>query len=251
MAGPVPQGATRPAYPQVYRMDETTTDLHIKMLVHGESGIGKTWLALELARYFETLLVFSERSRSAIKSHPHFSEIRKKLHIMDCHSWSDVMYCKDYAAANLASFQWVVFDSLTDIGKRCADDVAEGKDDKKEADTLSKRDWGKVSFRMQKFTREVRDLYTNVLFIALSTGVPNDLTGEVKFYPSLTGKLKEEMSPLMDTTGYMYPYDNSGEISRGVLFTTSPIAIAKDRNNKLKNEPADMTLILRKLGLIQ
>ena len=236
-------------HPRVFQLDPTPKKLKIKMALHGASGVGKTRLASDIARHFKTFYMSSEKSEATFYSNPNFDQIRENLDLMHLSSWSDVQEAFGYISENPDKYDWVIADSLTEINRIVKDNILiDSKDE-----TLSMRQWGKVSVRMEKFVRYLRDLPTNILFICLTTGEENKLTGEVKMYPSLTGKLKEELSGFTDITGYMYTHEDPNtpnQVQRAVQFTNTPRAIAKDRFDKLTFEPADMTMILRKLGLL-
>lgn len=238
-----------PGNPKIYRLDGNPRKIKIKMGLYGRSGVGKTRLATTIGKHFKTFLISSERSNSTIVSHPEFAAIRNNLDIMDIESWDDVKSAFDFIVGNQDRYEWVIVDSLTDINKRVIDDVQTSSKE----ETLSMRQWGQVGSRMEKLIRYMRDLRTNVLFVCLSSGEKNELTGEICQYPSLTGRLKEEMPAYLDINGYMYTAESKtepGKVDRWITFVNTPKAVAKDRFDKLNYEPSDMSSILKKLGLI-
>ena len=221
----------------------------IKMGVYGKSGVGKTRLALQIANHFKTFLVFSEKSESSIVSHPDFTRFEHNLEFTEVDSWEGVKKAFDYITVNQDKYDWVIVDSLTDINKRVIEDITESSKE----ETMSMRQWGQVTSRMERFIRFIRDLRTNVLFVCLSVGDKNEMTGEITQYPSMTGRLKEEMPAYLDINGYMYTVESRtepGTVDRCLQFTSSPRAVAKDRFDKLTYEYANMDAILKKLGMI-
>jgi hypothetical protein len=222
---------------------------NLKIGLYGKSGVGKTWAALGIAKHFKTFLIFSERSDTSIRSHPDFDLIEPNLEYVDVYSWEDTKKAFEYVTENQDKYRFVIVDSLTDINKRIIEDLVENSKE----EMLSQRQWGQVTSRLERFIRFVRDLRTNVVFICLSTSEKNELTGEICQLPSMTGRLKEEMPAYLDMNGYMYTYDdrdNPGTVARAIQFVATPRAIAKDRNNILTYETADMTAILKKLKMI-
>lgn len=222
---------------------------NLKIGLYGKSGVGKTWLSLGVAKHFKTFLIFSERSDTSIRSYPEFDLIKDNLDYVDVYSWEDTKKAFDYVTENQDRYKFIITDSLTDINKRVIEDITENSKE----EMLSQRQWGQVTSRMERFIRYIRDLRTNVIFVCLSASEKNELTGEVCQYPSMTGRLKEEVPAYLDINGYMYTYEdrnNPGTSQRAIQFTASPKAVAKDRTNRLAYEFADMTAILKKLGMV-
>ena len=222
----------------------------LKMNIYGRSGVGKTRLALQIAKHFKTFLIFSERSEASVQSHPDFDAIQQNLEWLEVSSWQDVQKAFDYITTQQDAYQWVIIDSLTDINKRIIEDISQSAKD----ETMSQRQWGQVTSRLERLIRYIRDLRTNVLFVCLSTNDKNDLTGEVCAYPSLTGRLKEEMPAYLDMNGYFYTMESRerpGEVDRCLQFVNSPRAVAKDRWDKLTYEYANMTEIFKKIGIVE
>jgi phage nucleotide-binding protein len=233
----------------IKRPTRSTKKIKIKMNLYGKSGVGKTRLALQIAKHFKTFLIFSEKSETSIVNHPDFDQIEKNLEFVEVDSWNGVKGAFDYVTENQNNYEWIIVDSLTDINKRVIEDVTESSKE----ETMSMRQWGQVTNRMERFIRYIRDLKTNIAFICLSTGDKNEMTGEITQYPSLTGRLKEEFPAYLDINGYMYTLEdktNPGQTQRAIQFTSSPKAIAKDRFDKLQYEYADMTAIFKKLGIL-
>jgi hypothetical protein len=235
---------------QIKRPSKATKDLKIKMGIHGRSGVGKTRFALGLAKHKKVFLIFSEKSETSIVRYPEFDLIEKNLEYVEVNSWLDVKLAFDYVTVNQQKYDWIIIDSTTDVNKRVIEDITENSKE----EVLSMRQWGQVTARMERFVRYIRDLKTSVLFICLSTADKNDMTGNVCQYPSLTGRLKEEMPAYLDINGYAYTVEDKnepGKVQRAIQFVNTPGAIAKDRFDILQYEPMDMTVILKKLGMIE
>src|SRR3989304_5577489 len=125
---------------KIYKLDDDPRSTKIKMGLYGKSGVGKTRLAVTVAKHFKTFLISSERSNTTIKSHPEFQSIKPNLDIMDIENWDDVKAAFDHIVGNQDIYQWVVVDSLTDINKRVIDDVQTSSKE----ETMSMRQWGMV-----------------------------------------------------------------------------------------------------------
>ncbi len=245
----VAQPAAQPVRPGIYKLDASPRKLKVKMGIHGKAGVGKTRLASDIARFFKTFVMTSEFGTASIVSNPNFPEIQPNLDLKDITSWEDTKSAFEYITEHQDEYDWTIVDSLTDINKRIIDDILQNTKD----EVMSMRQWGQVSARMDRLIRYMRDLRTNVLFICLTSGEKNELTGEITQYPSLTGKLKEELPAYLDIMGYMYTVESReqpGTVERHIQFTSSPRAVAKDRFDKLTYEHANMESILKKLDLI-
>lgn len=239
---------TKERPPQLRKLTGNVKDEKHKIMIYGKSGIGKTRFASDLAVHFKVFMMCSELKRTSIISNPNFPKIQDNLEVWDALSWNDVKDGFNYISNNINEFEWVIVDTLTDINKRIIEDVHESSRE----ETMSQREWGKVTSRMEKFIRFTRDLRTNVLFIALATGEKNDLSGEITQYPSMTGKLKEEVPGYMNTIGYCYATEGreAGTYDRKIIFEASPKAIAKDEFDVLTVEPLDMESFLKKTKLV-
>lgn len=236
--------------PRIYKLSEHPERVKTKLNLYGKSGVGKTWMMADIAIYFKTLMISSEFSQVTIQKHNNFARIDPNLDIYDVDSWDTVKEAFDYLMENQAKYEWVIVDSLTDINKRAIEDVTASTKD----DTMTQRSWGQVTQRIEKFIRYIRDLRINVAFSTLATSEKNEMTGEVCYYPSLTGRLKEEFPAYLDLNGFVFTKESQtepGKIERLIQFVNSPKAIAKDRHNTFSNyEPANMEHLLRKLKMI-
>jgi len=228
-------------------------DILVNALIYAESGVGKTEFAVELAKHYKVLYLNAEKSLSTIQNHPLRKEIQPNLDIIDVSTWEEISNAFSCAYEGTGKYKWVIVDSLTDLNRCAKDEILSVA---KEADSLSLREWGKVSLRMEKIVRYFRDLKINTMFIALSKNIKNDSTQETKAFPAIAGSLKEECPAMVDLCGYMYTYDSGEESKQGraIQFFNSPRAIGKDRFDKLETEilprSGGCTAILKKLGLL-
>ena len=230
-------------------------DIPINIWIFGESGVGKTEFAAELAIHGPVLYLNAEKSLNKIRHHPLVKEIAPNLDIINVSTWEEIQNAFACAYEGKDRYKWIIIDSLTDLNRCAKDEILSSS---KESDSLSIREWGKISIRMEKIIRYFRDLGTNTMFVSLSKDIKNDSTGETKAFPQIAGNLKEEGAAMVDIMGYMYSFDNGnteeGEETRALQFFNSPRALGKDRFDKLKTEilprTGGCTQILKKLGLL-
>jgi phage nucleotide-binding protein len=237
------QEKARPA--KLKKLTGDVKDEKHKILIYGKTGVGKTRFASDLATKFRVFMMCSELKRTSIISNPNFPAIKPNLDVWDALSWDDVKEGFNYVSDHQSEYDWVIVDSITDINKRIIEDInAASKEE-----LMSQRDWGKVTMRLEKFIRFTRDLRTSVLFVALASGEKNELTGEITQYPSMTGKLKDEIPAYMNSVGYCYTAESReepGKINRYISFQASPKAIAKDEFDCLAIEPLNMINFISK-----
>ena len=94
----LPHPLATPRFP-TYQLP-TSKDTPVNILLYGESGVGKTEFAVELAKHFKVLYLNAEKSLSTIQNHPLLKEIKPNLDIIDVSTWEEISNafcycCKD------------------------------------------------------------------------------------------------------------------------------------------------------------
>lgn len=216
-------------------------------LIHGEPGVGKSWLGQTTP---EPRLVLDAEGGSR---HPKRIDQEGRVHRVPKVVWDPMrepppvadgtweschVFVRDYQVFE-KSYEWlntydhpfrsVVVDSLTEVQKRCKDAINAGE-------AFTERQWGELLAKMELKVRELRDLMfhpTNpldaVVILALT-----DARGK-RARPAVQGALSISLPGYVDLEGYLaaYPDEVTGELERRLLIQPLPEFEAKDRTHTL------------------
>lgn len=206
----------------------------IRLLMHGDSGIGKT-TAITTLPHETTLVVLAEPKALPLADFA-FDCITVK-------SWED---CTELLAMlkapatkefNPAKYKTVVFDSLTAISDLLKVQItntdrrellmarskgARDTPDNIYEDQLSMEDYGLYRTRIMNFVRDANSLPMHVVFTALSLWREDKETGEKIRLPDLQGKAAVEIGRLFDFVFYMCEKSKTveGAITHARVFQT-------------------------------
>jgi phage nucleotide-binding protein len=208
-----------------------TKNTYINMLIYGESGVGKTWLAgssQAVPSMRNVLYVDAESGRKTL------DQAWPGVPILKATRWQD--YIEIYVAllAGGHDYQTVVLDSMSEMLEHCKEQVmvemkADPENDGRDEDVPSIREWGKILARMMRITRRFRDLPMNVIFIAHAEQV-KDKDGRTKWMPLVNGKFQMKLPQIPDVVLFMYVKpDEEGNTRRLLLTQQTNKAVAKVR----------------------
>lgn len=210
----------------------------LNILIYGEPGAGKTWLAgtaEDDPRTSPVLFLDIEggvttiRHRGKIDVPPNVKTIKEveELYNKLFHSIGKdgTMYYKTIVIDSLSE--------LTDVDMRSIMKDAYAKNpDKVDKDVPSQREWGKARSHMRSIVRAFRDLPCNVIFTA-SIATLQEEGQPTKYFPGFAGKLRTELPGFMDVVGYLYAENDQGVITRKLQLQASRRVVAKDRTSAL------------------
>ena len=202
-------------------------DKHVKMLLYGASGVGKTVFGSTAP---DVLFLDAEAGMLSVRE--------KNLDRIKVIDFADVYKAFDFLKLGEHKYKTVVIDSLTEIQRKSMDSILK----KTNRDKPQIQDWGSNIEQIRKMVRYFRDLPMNVIVIGLDQQIEqDDMTGTTKRAPALQGRsLPQEVMGYYDIVGYMFAQervkqDNSGEkeIVRAIRVQPSQNVYAKDRSGKL------------------
>jgi hypothetical protein len=202
----------------------------MNMLIFGESGVGKTWLAasaVECPTLRKVLYVDAEAGDETIK------EYWPQVEILRANKWSDYDRIYNALLAGGHEYRTVVLDSISEILEHCKDATmeemkADPENEARDEDIPSVREWGKILSRMLRLVRRFRDLPLNVIFIAHAENVKQS-NGKSKWMPLVNGKFQMKLPQIPDVVLFMYVQSVEGETKRLLLTQQTDKAVAKVR----------------------
>jgi hypothetical protein len=201
-------------------------------LIHGDPGVGKSWLGqstpaprlvldAEGGSRIPWRMVDGKATRQKLitwdpaKTEPPPAPVDGEwevcyVAVQDFHTMSLVF---DWLNTGRHPFRSVVIDSLTEVQKRCKDQVAG-------LATLSDREWGDLLIKMEHLVRYYRDLVFHpqhpiecVTFLALT----EEKKGIMK--PAIQGALSISLPGYVDLEGYLFVEETADGPVRKLLIT--------------------------------
>lgn len=203
----------------------------LNVLIYGEPGVGKTWLAGTAEDDKATspvLFLDVEGGVTTLRK-------RKNLDVVAVRSIDQIVKVHASLRKDPDYYKTVVVDSLTELQKLDMREImreASARNPNQDEDVPSMREWGKSGERIRRIVRAYRDLPMNTIFTA-HTIVDKDANNATNYAPSLPGKLRAELPGFLDIVGYMYTFIEDGVTIRRVQFAKTKTVIAKDRTDEL------------------
>jgi hypothetical protein len=214
----------------------------LSIVVHGESGSGKSWFADTVPG--PRLVLDAEGGSRFTPSQPKvFWDPTQGPPPLDAETV--IVMVRDFSTMSLV-FQWlnsgqhnfksVIMDSVTELQKRCIDAIVG-------TSQMRIQDFGQLLRDMEYLIRQFRDLHmhpTNPIPVAvLITTTKMDDKGT--FRPHVQGQLNLSLPYFVDVVGYLHVGNNTetGQMERKLLVSGVPGFIAKDRTNRLGYEVID------------
>lgn len=215
----------------------------LTMVIHGESGVGKSWLAdsapgprLILDTEGGVGWTPSKKEAWDCKNEPPDSDsvvvtVRKLEDAQRAYGWLN---------SGKHPFRSVIFDSLTEMQKRIKRSV-------RSATGMQTQDWGKLLEKMEDVVSAFRDLtlhpskpVENVLFVC-GTKIEGE-TGRQR--PMLQGQMGTSLPYYVDVVAYMalVTGEEEAEYTRRAIFLPIQNIVAKDRTDKLGTFMDDPTI---------
>ena len=220
----------------------TTIDATLTALIHGPSGVGKSWLsdtapkpllALDLegrARYTPDAHGLPKKVWNINAEPPPRYDGTWTTCIAAVPDYQTLDKAKQYLRAGRQYHDFVScrLDSLMEAQKRCIDQQVPG------TAALEREHYSILLRELEKTVREFRDLtlipengIKTMLFITGSHGETNQ--------PLLVGALREQLAYYLDVVGFMFKKaDANGNFIRHLLVDETPGFVAKDGTNELK-----------------
>jgi phage nucleotide-binding protein len=217
------------------------------MLVYGDPGAGKTWLAgtadddprtspvlyLDCEGGVTTIRHRREIDVVPVRSIPQLEDIYNKLY----HSIDQ--------ETNSIQYRTVVIDPVTELADLDMRTIMKAayasKPETVDIDVPSPREWGKNRNHIRLIVRAFRDLPCH-LIITAHANKKEEENQPTKYFPGFAGKLATEIPGFMDIVGYLYAESKTGTVQRKMQVQGTRRIQAKDRTSRLGAVVTDPTI---------
>jgi len=213
----------------------------MSVVLHGESGVGKSWLGDTAPKPLLTLDIEGRAKhtpsgpkitwdpRTESPPEPPSQENPWETCVVSVTDYRVLDTVYGWLRSGQHPFRAVNVDSLMEFQKRVIDTVA-GREQ------MKTQDWGTVLRELESFVRKLRDLLTydeaHLDLVVIITGSIADGTGRQR--PLLQGQLKNTLPYFVDVVGYLFtqPVEGGG-YQRALQVAPTPWAVAKDGTDRL------------------
>jgi hypothetical protein len=177
--------------------------VHVKILLHGNSGAGKTWASTTAPEpYF--LLTEANGLPTIRQANPNAVVVNATNMNVVREFFSEAMS----GTFQAAGCRTIVVDSLTEIQRMMRDEIMAGRENYAD---FSMKDWGELTERMRRFVRLLRDLPYHVVATALAS-VTEDDTGTRYIIPQFQGRaIPNEIAGYFSVVGYVFKREVENE----------------------------------------
>lgn len=222
----------------------------VKVLAHGESGVGKTVLTATLPT---PVLISAESGSLSLKTEnlirlfgPNNPTVTYNMPMILIENIDDLIDAYNWCAssAEARQFQSVGLDSLTEVAEVILNNAKKQVKDVRQA-------YGELISKMENTVRLFRDLpQKHVLMVAKTEPLKDDLSGVVKYSPAMPGaKLGPKLAYFFDEVFYV-GVNNHPQHGKYRYLQTQPDLqrVAKDRSGALAEmEAPNMTSVINKI----
>jgi phage nucleotide-binding protein len=206
---------------KIKSIKDSVKDTGIKVLVHGEAGAGKTVMGATAKK--PTLIISAESGLLSIAHAPEY------IDVVEVKTIDDVGEVYDYLALGQHEYDWVVLDSISEIGEVLLSAEKRVNKDPRAA-------YGNLIDAMTVIIKKFRDLPMNVMMTCKQDRKEDQDTGRARYAPSLPGaRLANEIPYLFDIVGALrVETDKEGNLYRVLQTGTDMKYVAKDRSGALE-----------------
>lgn len=212
---------------------------YLNLLVYGEPGAGKTYLAgTALDNKATAPVLFLDVEGGAVTLRK-----RKNLDVIQIRTMDQIKQVNDEIFKQGANtyYKTIIIDSLTELQKLDMRTVQKSEKlkggDKVDEDVPSQRAWGKSGERMRRTISAYKDLPCHVIATCLVGTEYDEANGTTSFYPSLPGKLRGDVPGYFDVVGFLKAESkkvgNETVTIRTLQVAKTARVVAKDRTDVL------------------
>lgn len=212
--------------------DVGSQSLHVKALIYGDSGVGKTWTASTAPR--PVYLLTEPNGLPTIRaSNPDAVVVQAD----EGHGGMETVRAflraaKDGTLARETGAETVVLDSLNELQRMVRDEIVATKRGSHQEGVFTLQDWGTLTDKMRAMVRAFRDLPFHLVGITHADAQTEE-GGPRHILPMFMGRsLPNEIAGYFSVVGYQYRKQSKGEdgevvTSRHVLLQGPPTVVSK------------------------
>ena len=206
----------------------------VKILVHGQSGVGKTTLIGTLPN---PVVISAEGGLLALADlEIPYLNVTNMTELNEAYEW--LLNSKE-----ADQFQSVAIDSISEIAEVVLNTEKKLTKDPRQA-------YGALQEQMTDLIRAFRDLPKKHVYMSAKTEKATDENGRILYSPSMPGNKLGQMLPYFfdEVLALRVERDADGVTHRGLMCDSDGLWTAKDRSGKLSPwEDAELGAIIRKI----
>ena len=206
----------------------------VKILVHGQSGVGKTTLIGTLPN---PVVISAEGGLLALADlEIPYLNVTNMTELNEAYEWLA-------SSKEADQFQSVAIDSISEIAEVVLNTEKKLTKDPRQA-------YGALQEQMTDLIRAFRDLPKKHVYMSAKTEKATDENGRILYSPSLPGNKLGQMLPYFfdEVLALRVERDSDGATHRGLMCDSDGLWTAKDRSGKLSAwEDAELGAIIRKI----
>jgi hypothetical protein len=171
---------------------------HLKMLLYGRNGMGKTRIACSAPR--PLVLDMNEKGTKSVRNMP-------TVEVLHCKRWSDVVFAYWMLREGDHGYESVVLDTATGMQGLCIKQIlreSEDRDPTKDPKVMSMREWGTLAELMKEQLLNFRNLPLNVIITAQQRVIDDPDTEAREIVPDLSPGSRGPATAAVDIIGHVY-----------------------------------------------
>ena len=215
------------------------SESHVKMLLFGPSGSGKSHSSSRIGDTFGKALYLNFETKDL--------SVAKGVDQVRINSRAELGECYTELSSGKTEYGTIILDSMTSyMYHQVMPEVSleEGKGNKAaEKGEISLRGWGLVGHRMQESFIKFVSLPMHIIFTALEQRDKDESTGRITLLPMFAGKTAERAPSWVSFVGHTEVNDNYT-----IRFKRIPNTYAKAEGGALaESEPSDLAPLFTKI----
>lgn len=224
---------------EVHTVEET--EHYLQMLIYGEPGSGKTYLAGSASIVDEmSPVLFVDVEGGTLTLRKDFPDVKR----VRINSFTDLKKIHSHLRRGDHPYKTVVVDSLTELRAYSMDVImarASKENPNQDPEVPSVREWGKNSEQVRRIVRAFRDLEMNVIMTCLPTFDKDD-AGKLRIGIDLPGKLSGHVAGFYNNVSYLHTTVRKEDVKRILTSGANDRVVAKDRSNTLPQSLVEPTM---------